>query len=32
MFFPKPKQIENTQKNSSTHIENLKEIKNKLIF
>ena len=30
MFFPKPKQIENNKKNSSTHIENLKEIKNKL--
>ena len=30
MFFPKPKKVENAKKNSSTHIENLKEIKNKL--
>ena len=29
MFFPKPKQIENNKKNSSKHIENLKEIKNR---
>ena len=32
MFFPKPKKVENTKKISSNHIENLKEIKNKLNF
>ena len=29
MFFPKPKKVENDKKNSSTHLDNLKEYKNK---
>ena len=32
MFFPKPKKIDNLKQNSTIHIENLKEMQNKLNF